>query len=185
MEEQQTPQYKPIKIESLSKTGLKASQEKNIRKQILESIPILENGLLDRIWPKKANFQMAKQKPHNIVYFINNEPCFLQPKEGPIIPHIKLLHKYPCLLPMCQVDKGGIKHVISGANIMIPGMTSKGGKLPQGKIHGGVVAVYCEGKENALAIGKMTMGVADMVRIGKGIGIEVLTYVGDDSWNVK
>jgi predicted ribosome-associated RNA-binding protein Tma20 len=31
----------------------------------------------------------------------------------------------------------------------------------------------------------MTMGVADMERIGKGIGIEVLTYVGDDSWNVK
>ena len=75
---------------------------------------------MDKIWPKKANFQVGKQKPHNIIYFVNNEPCFIEPKDGPLVPHIKLLHKYPMILPTCQVDKGGIKHVISGANIMIP-----------------------------------------------------------------
>jgi len=30
-----------------------------------------------------------------------------------------------------QVDRGAIKFVLSGANIMCPGMTSKGGKLEQ------------------------------------------------------
>lgn len=175
--------YKPIKIDTITKTGLKASQEKKLKKEIIEAIPSIE-PLIDRIWPKKANFQIGKQKPHNIIYFINNEPCFIQPKDNPILPHIKLLHKYPMLLPSCQVDKGGIKHVISGANIMIPGMTSSGGKLPEGTKNT-IVAVYCEGKENALAIGRMEMSTEDMKAAGKGIGIQVLSYVGDDAWNIK
>ena len=163
--------YKPIKIETLPKSGLKASQEKKLRKEIIEALPLIA-PLMDKIWPKKANFQVGKQKPHNIIYFVNNEPCFIEPKDGPLVPHIKLLHKYPMILPTCQVDKGGIKHVISGANIMIPGMTSKGGRLPQGK-------------ENALAVGRMSMSTDEMKKVGKGIGIQVLHFVGDEAWNAK
>ena len=33
------------------------------------------------------------------------------------------------MLPHQQVDKGAIKFVLSGANIMCPGLTSKGAKL--------------------------------------------------------
>ena len=175
--------YKPIKIETLPKSGLKASQEKKLRKEIIEALPLIA-PLMDKIWPKKANFQVGKQKPHNIIYFVNNEPCFIEPKDGPLVPHIKLLHKYPMILPTCQVDKGGIKHVISGANIMIPGMTSKGGRLPQGK-EDTLVAVYCEGKENVLAVGRMSMSTDEMKKVGKGIGIQVLHFVGDEAWNAK
>jgi PUA domain protein len=67
---------------------------------------------------------------------------------------------------------------------MIPGMTSKGARLPEVKA-GSYVAILCEGKQNALAIGKTTMSKADMQRINKGIGIELMTYVGDDAWNIK
>ena len=30
------------------------------------------------------------------------------------------------MLPIMQVDKGAIKHVFGGANIMVPGITSAG-----------------------------------------------------------
>jgi PUA domain protein len=35
------------------------------------------------------------------------------------------------MLPQVQVDRGAIKFVMSGANIMCPGLTSPGGKLPE------------------------------------------------------
>ena len=176
--------YKPIKIENISKQGMKSSQEKAFRKQLIESIPKIEE-IIDQIWTKKVEIQTGKTENFKI-FFLNNEPCFLQAKEGPIIPHLKLLHKYPFLLPTCQVDEGGIKHLISGADVMIPGMTSKGGRLPDQKdIPHNIVAVLCEGLENAMAIGQMQMSVDEMKSKGKGVGIKVYTYLGDDNWNIK
>ncbi len=68
---------------------------------------------------------------------------------------------------------------------MIPGLTSKGGKLPDKIKSDSVVAIMCEEKQHALAIGITTMSAADMKRVNKGIGIELITYIGDDAWNIK
>jgi PUA domain protein len=65
------------------------------------------------------------------------------------------------LLPPQQVDKGAIKFVLSGANVMCPGLTSPGGKLTEcGK--DSIVAITAEGKEHALAIGITKMTTDDM-----------------------
>lgn len=187
----QTLQNSNIKIETLNKTSLKSSQEKNFRKQVLEQVPRFAD-ILDKIWPKKATLLIGRQKPYTSVFFINDEPCFVQVKDGPIVPHLRLLHKCnylnnildPFLLPTCQVDKGAIPFIIGGANVMIPGMTSPAGILPDVKAEH-AVAILCEGKQNALAIGTTTMSPADMKRVNKGIGLELITFVGDDAWNVK
>lgn len=71
---------------------MKSSQEKNAKKQILEHIPKIAE-IFDKIWPKKANVLIGKQKPYTTIYFINDEPCFIQVEENPIVPHIRLLHK--------------------------------------------------------------------------------------------
>lgn len=69
----------------------------------------------------------------------------------------------PDILPRMQVDKGAIKFVISGANIMCPGLTSKGARMPDEMIEKDqVVAIYAEGKENAVAIGKMVLSSEEM-----------------------
>ena len=67
---------------------------------------------------------------------------------------------------------------------MIPGMTSKGGKLPEVDADS-YVAIMCEGKQYALGIGRTTMSKNQMQKVGKGIGLELITYIGDDNWNVK
>jgi predicted RNA-binding protein (TIGR00451 family) len=36
----------------------------------------------------------------------------------------------PIIMPRMQVDKGAIKFILSGANIMCRGFTSKGGAIP-------------------------------------------------------
>ena len=180
----ETVKYHPIKLENISKQSLKASQEKSFRKQLLESIPKIEQ-IIDQIWTKKTEIQTGKLDNFHL-YFLAGEPCFLQGKTGPIIPHLKLLHKYPFLLPPCQVDEGGIKHLISGADVMIPGMTSEKGRLPTEKeIPHNIVAVMCEGMENAIAIGQMQMSAEEMKEKGKGVGVKVFTYLGDNTWNIK
>ena len=180
----ESEKYQAIKLENISKQSLKASQEKAFRKQLLESIPKIEQ-IIDQIWTKKTEIQTGKL-PNFHIYFLSGEPSFLQGKEGPIIPHLKLLHKYPFLLPTCQVDEGGIKHLITGADVMIPGMISEGGRLPTEKeIPHNIVAVMCEGMENAIAIGQMQMTAEEMKLKGKDIGVKVYTYIGDKTWNIK
>ena len=41
------------------------------------------------------------------------------------------LDTVPDMMPKLQVDRGAIKFVLSGANIMCPGLTSAGGRLDE------------------------------------------------------
>ena len=77
------------------------------------------------------------------------------------MPTLRLFHKYPVFLTKQQVDKGAIRFVLSGANIMCPGLTSPGAFMnPVDK--GTVVAIMAEGMENCLAIGLTTMSTEEM-----------------------
>ena len=62
----------------------------------------------------------------------------------------------PDILPKFRVDRGAIRFVLSGANIMAPGLTSAGGEMDDVPAES-VVAIMAEGKEHALAIGISTM----------------------------
>ena len=65
------------------------------------------------------------------------------------------------MLPSCQADKGAIPFVIGGANIMCPGLTSKGGIVPDGK-EDTAVAIMCEGMKHCLGIGIIRMSPQEM-----------------------
>jgi predicted RNA-binding protein (TIGR00451 family) len=86
----------------------------------------------------------------------NKEPLFFQERDGPYFPSLRLYHKCaplallpiircckdfsrqyvflfvaadPFFMTKVQVDTGAIKFVLSGANIMCPGLYSAGGRL--------------------------------------------------------
>ena len=107
------------------------------------------------------------------------------PRYPPPPPPRARRHAYPLLLPRVQVDKGAIKFVLSGANVMCRGLTSAGGALDTDLPVGASVAVYAEGKEHALAIGALTMSTADIKALNKGIAVEVFHFLGDDLWRAK
>jgi len=48
----------------------------------------------------------------------------------------------PFLLPHMQVDKGAIKFILSGANVMCPGLTSPGARVAQVPSESVVVSLY-------------------------------------------
>ena len=68
----------------------------------------------------------------------------------------------PFICPLMQVDKGAITFVLAGANIMCPGLTSKGAKMTPTVAAGQVVTVIAEGKQHALAVGQLKMTPDDM-----------------------
>ncbi|EIE80762.1 hypothetical protein RO3G_05467 [Rhizopus delemar RA 99-880] len=104
----------------------------------------------------------------------------LIPKKQPIIQIKGYTH--PNILPKLQVDRGAIKFVLSGANIMCPGLTSKGARMDENLPAGAVVAIMAEGKENALAIGQLKMSTEDIKKVNKGIGVDNIHYLTDPLW---
>ena len=60
---------------------------------------------------------------------LNNRPLFFSHRDGPWFPTLRLLHQYPDMMKKVRVDQGAIKFVLSGANIMCPGLTSAGATI--------------------------------------------------------
>ncbi len=94
----------------------------------------------------------------------------------------------PSILPKVQVDRGAIRFLLAGANMMCPGMTSAGGWLPPNEepyAEKTPVAIFAEGKEHPAAIGITQISTTDIRKVNKGIGVETITSLGDELWNVR
>ncbi len=109
---------------------------------------------------------------------MNSEPIFFNHFDGPFIPTLRVLHRYPALLPHVQIDRGAIKFLLAGAHMMAPGLLSKGGVLPDGLEKDAIVAIHAEGKEHACGIGRMSASSDEIRKAGKGVAVEVVCWVG-------
>jgi len=165
-------------------TQLKSSMQKGIRNRIVELYPHLAD-YINEILPKKDNFKVFKCKEH-VELVANSEGVvqFVKMRDIDYFPTLKLLHQYPFMMPWQQVDKGATKFVLSGANIMCPGLTSKGALMTPGMPANSVVAIMVEGKQHAVAIGLMKMSTEEIKQVNKGIGVDTIHYLNDGIWNL-
>jgi len=176
------------KADISGQSQLKSSAQRHVRAEIVNQYPILgenEGQLMEQIWPKKESSMLVKCKDHISMYTVNGEALFIQQKNGPFFPTLRVLHRYPGILPHVQVDRGAIPYLLSGAHMMCPGFTSAGGRLPSKEAAlaaGTPVAIHCEGKEHAAAVGITKLGTEEIKKVNKGVGVELVTYVGDDLW---
>ncbi|CAJ0915837.1 unnamed protein product, partial [Mesorhabditis belari] len=165
-------------------TQLKTSVQRGIRTKLLEQFPHLESHM-EQIFPKKENLKTIRCKDHiDLVQAYDGFVYFIKTRDGLFVPTLRLLHKYPFILPHQQVDKGAIKFVLNGSHIMCPGLTSPGAKLLDNVSKGQIVAVMAEGKEHALAVGLMTLSSEEIKKVNKGTGIENIHYLNDGMWHV-
>lgn len=104
---------------------------------------ILFESLNGKFTPKKnqitPSYNSILHSHDHIEIMVNGagELLFFRHRESGWMPTLRLLHKFPFFLPMEQVDKGAIRFVLSGANIMCPGLTSPGAKMtsvPKGTV---------------------------------------------------
>merc|ERR1711865_1164 len=110
---------------------------------------------------------------------IEKTPLFWQQRDGPWLPTLRVLHKYPTMMPIMRVDKGAIKFVLRGASIMCPGLTSKGGAMEDDLPVGAPIQVQAEGTVHACAVGVLSMSVDDIRKLNKGVCIEMIHYLDD------
>ncbi|ODV77819.1 uncharacterized protein CANTADRAFT_281937 [Suhomyces tanzawaensis NRRL Y-17324] len=165
-----------------SRSNIKSSAQRGLKGNFVSQFEALE-PVIDTIIPKKSQAILIKCEDKIQLYLIDNEVVLFQHFDD-LIPTLKVVHKYPQCFPRVQVDRGAIKFVLSGANIMCPGLTSAGADLPEENLEeGSIVTIYAEGKETALAVGKLLMSTNDIKSINKGHGIELLHYLGDGLWN--
>jgi PUA domain protein len=164
-------------------TQAKTSVHRNIRKSILESYPGFET-YIESLLPKKTPLYQAKCAGHINLIVVNKQVLFFQMRDQQWLPTLQILHKFPDLLPKVQVDRGAIKFVLKGADIMCPGLTSKGGKLDEPVEKNKPVAIYAEGKEHALAIGFTKLSTEEIKTLNKDIALENLHFLNDGLWTI-
>ena len=163
---------------------VKSSVQRAIRAKILEQYPKL-TPVIDEVMPKKTPLIQIKCHERITLISMNNEILFFNNYDGPYYPSLRLLHKYPDMMPKVQVDRGAIKFILSGANIMCPGLTSPGARMDESLPANSIVAVFCEGKQHAIAVGVTKLSTDDIRKINKDIGIETIHYLNDGLWKSK
>ena len=82
------------------------------------------------------------------------------------------------------MDRGAIRFVLSGANIMSPGLTSAGGAMDDVPSES-VVAIMAEGKENAMAIGITTKSTEQIRAENSGVAVENTHWLNDGLWTLR
>lgn len=161
---------------------MKSSQQRAARQKIVAQMPSIQ-PYLDHFFPKKTKTTNAKCAGH--IYILASQsgiPLFFQTRNGEFFPTLRILHKYPFLLPVLKVDRGAIKHVINGADVMLPGLKSNKATIPDDLDVGCVVAVFGEGKEHAISVGILKMNSEEMKTQDKGVAIESVHHVSDGLW---
>ena len=135
-------------------------------------------------------------------YDLYGVPLFFQDGNGPMVPTLRLIHRRTTIIiglfisantrvvpvdimPRVQVDKGAIKFILQGADVMTPGLLSEGASLPDNLQIGDHVIVYAEGKQHALAIGKMIMSSQEAKEKRSGHAIANLHCVCDGLWQLE
>jgi malignant T-cell-amplified sequence len=143
------------------------------------------------------------------LYLIGSTPLFYQHMTDVLLPHLRLVHRFPACFPSIRIDRGAIRFVLSGATLMAPGLTSAGGRLPTGNaeetgkygetgaegdeagFYGGreldqgePVVICAEGKREACAVGLLSMGTKEVKEKGKGPVVEDAHYLGDGLWKL-
>ena len=163
---------------------LTKSDIKDMKKGLTKSYPSFEPYMDDLLPKKSVMYGMRLKSNDKVDLFIQDGKIICYKKGKEYIPSLWLLHQFPFLLPRFQVDKGAIRFVLAGANIMCPGLTSPGAKMDDVEA-GTVVAIHAEGKTHAIGVGLTTMSTKDIREINKDIGVNNLQFVGDDLWKLE
>ncbi|CAD5120441.1 DgyrCDS9011 [Dimorphilus gyrociliatus] len=166
-------------------TSIKSSVQRSLKASLIQQMPFLAD-YIDEILPKKE-WKLVKCADHiEALAAREGEVVFFKQRDGQFYPSLKLVHKYPFILPEMRVDKGAIKFILSGANIMSPGLTNRAAGAKMTKVDSGtIVAVTAAGKQHALAVGLTKMSSEDIETQNKGIAVENIHYLNDGLWLMR
>lgn len=150
---------------------------KNIRTKMLkdlvstfgEEMSKLEDKTLEKITLEEYSIILVDGKP--LLFEI----------EGHLFPTVRGALEMGLQKRVVTVDKGAIRFVSNGADIMAPGVVAADPEIKDGDL----VIIVEETHRKPLAIGKALMEGLEMVEATSGKAIKSIIHVGDKLWNTE
>jgi len=124
-------------IPSAPRSKLKSSAQRGLRQSLLATYPLLAPHA-DEVLPRKGGLESVRLAGTGATLYVATSgsdgpprPLFYQiGSDEPLLPHLRLVHRFPRCFPSVRVDRGAVRFVLGGATLMAPGLTSRGGRLP-------------------------------------------------------
>ncbi|AKB50068.1 tRNA-guanine(15) transglycosylase [Methanosarcina barkeri str. Wiesmoor] len=150
---------------------------KNVKNKMLkdlvstfgEELSYLEDKTLEKITLEEYSLILVDGKP--LLFEI----------EGHVFPTVRGALEMELQKRVVTVDKGAIRFVSNGADIMAPGIVGADPEIKEGDL----VIIVEETHQKPLAIGKAIMGGSEMVEATSGKAIKSISHVGDKLWNTE
>jgi PUA domain protein len=164
---------------------MKIKQRHFIRKSELKPLKeeISKNynqKFIDQVFPKNSKVEVIQTEAGDTLYAINNELKLWKSNEG-YIPVLTLLLNKRVDLKKIIVDKGAIKYVANGADIMRPGIIEIDPTIKKGDI----LVIVDETHDRALAIGKALFDAKVMKEKDSGKVVKNLHTINDSVWEFE
>ena len=122
---------------------MKGGVAKKVRSACISTYGPGMSDILDELWPKKGPRIDVMKLPDKVeVVIVDQVPLFYKHRDGPWIPTLKIVHRWPSIMKRQTCDRGAIKFVLGGANIMCPGLTHEKAILDKEAAKGDIVAIY-------------------------------------------
>ena len=130
---------------------------------------------LEKVFKDKINVE-AVETDFAEIFLINNEPVLIR-SEGNLFPALSFKEILDSV-PKVIVDMGAVPYVCKGANVMAPGIR----KLEGNGKKGDFVFVVDEEHGKPIAVGEMLYDMAEAGKVGHGVVVKSIHYVGDNVW---
>jgi PUA domain protein len=156
---------------------IQKSQIKELKEDILKQY---DENFLSQIFPKKAKIELIQTDAGDTLFAINDVLKLWKSKDG-YIPVLTLLLNKQISLKKVVVDRGAIKFVANGADIMRPGIT----KIDPSIKKGDIIEVVDETHDRSLAVGKAMYDADEMKGKQSGKVIKNLHTIQDSVWEFE
>lgn len=114
------------------------------------------------------------------IILVDGKPLLFE-IEGHLFPTVRGALEMGLQKRVVTVDKGAIRFVSNGADIMAPGVVAADLEIKDGDL----VIIVEETHRKPLAIGKALMEGLEMVKATSGKAIKSIIHVGDKLWNTE
>lgn len=156
---------------------IQKSQIKELQDDLLTQY---DEKFVNQIFPKKARIELIQTDAGDTLYAVNDVLKLWKSAEG-YIPVLTLLLNKQVEMKTIVVDKGAIRFVTNGADVMRPGITQIDPSIKKGDI----VVIVDENHNRALAIGKSMLDAKQMEDKNSGKVVKNLHTIQDDVWKFE
>ncbi len=115
----------------------------------------------------------------NKFWLVNNE-CWFFRYDNMIVPSLRFLHKHENILKKVMVDKGAVKFVVKGADIMRPGIIELSEEITKGNL----VIIEEETNNKIIAVGIALFNGEEIKKQETGKVIKNIHRIGDEVWSL-